>query len=88
MQDDKSKFANLFTTSKTVVINEDSQPLFLIDILIEKPQTPEKVDQSKKIFNFTQIKRFNKKLNIFEFSEVSIAVSITQIKIIKLNLIE
>ena len=72
MQDDKSKFINLFTTSKTVIINEDSQPLFLIDILIDKQHTAETADQPKKIFNFTQIKRFNKKLNIFEFSEVSI----------------
>jgi len=72
MQDDQSKLRSLFTTSKTVIINEDSQPLFLIDILIDKQNTSETDNQSKNIFKFSQIKISNKKVNIFECLEVSV----------------
>ena len=71
MLDGRIEFTNMFTTSKTVIINEDTQCLFLIDVLVDIKKTPDTAAQSKKIFSYAQVENSNKKINLFECNEVS-----------------
>lgn len=59
----------LFTTSKVLIINEDTQRPFLIDLIQNK--TENKIE-SNQFFDYLKFEKSNKTINLYESSEVYI----------------
>jgi len=55
------------STSKILIINEDSQSPFLIDLIQNEANS-----SSIKLFKYSKLKKSNKTINLFETSEVYI----------------
>ena len=63
------KELDLFTTSKVLIINEDIQRPFLID-LIQNKSSSQELNNSKCLFDYFKLDKSNKTINFFETSEV------------------